>query len=81
MIAPRSARHGRGGGHKRTHGVAMICLLFRGVLPLTLLLGGCDLGPWFQRPEVEMPVQFRATEASGTEAWPSEDWWRGFKSP
>ena len=27
-----------------------------------------------------MPVQFRATEASGTEAWPSEDWWRGFKS-
>ncbi len=58
----------------------MIRLLFRGVLPLTLLLGGCDLGPWFQRPEVEMPVQFRATEASGAEAWPSEDWWRGFKS-
>ncbi len=61
---------------QRTHGVAMIRLLFRGVLPLTLLLGGCDLGPDFQRPEVEMPVQFRATEASGTEAWPSEDWWQ-----
>ena len=28
-----------------------------------------------------MPVQFRATEASGAEAWPSEDWWRGFRSP
>ena len=58
----------------------MIGLLSRGVLPLTLLVGGCDLGPDYQRPEVEMPVQFRATEASGTEAWPSEDWWRGFRS-
>ena len=48
----------------------MIGLLSRGVLPLTLLVGGCDLGPDYQRPEVEMPVQFRATEASGTEAWP-----------
>ena len=28
-----------------------------------------------------MPVQFRATEATGAEAWPSGDWWRGFNSP
>ena len=27
-----------------------------------------------------MPVQFRATEATEAAAWPSEDWWRGFKS-
>ena len=27
-----------------------------------------------------MPVAFRATEASETQAWPSEDWWRGFNS-
>ena len=58
----------------------MIGLLSRGVLPLALLVGGCDLGPDYQRPEVEMPVQFRATEASEAEAWPSEDWWRGFRS-
>jgi NodT family efflux transporter outer membrane factor (OMF) lipoprotein len=51
-----------------------------GVLPLVLLLGACDLGPDYQRPEVEMPVQFRATEATEAAAWPSEDWWRGFKS-
>jgi NodT family efflux transporter outer membrane factor (OMF) lipoprotein len=59
----------------------MIRWLSRGALPLALLLGGCDLGPDYQRPEVEMPVQFRATEATATEAWPTEDWWRGFNSP
>ena len=45
------------------------------------MLGGCDLGPDYVRPQLEMPVQFRATETTATEAWPSEDWWRGFKSP
>jgi outer membrane protein, multidrug efflux system len=58
----------------------MIRLLSRCAVPLALLLGGCDLGPGYLRPEVEMPVQFRATEATGAEAWPSEDWWRGFNS-
>jgi multidrug efflux system outer membrane protein len=59
----------------------MIRLLSRCAVPLSLLLGGCDLGPDYLRPEVEMPVQFRATEATGAEAWPSGDWWRGFNSP
>lgn len=59
----------------------MIGQLSRGVLPLALLLSGCDLGPDYQRPQVEMPVQFRATQASATEAWPSEGWWQGFNSP
>src|SRR4051812_4063912 len=51
-----------------------------GALPL-LLLGGCNLGPDYQRPQVELPVQFRATTETGAEAWPSDDWWRGFNSP
>jgi multidrug efflux system outer membrane protein len=60
----------------------MIRHLFRRVTPLSLLLiGACNLGPDYQRPEVEMPAQFRATEATAAEAWPSEDWWRGFNSP
>jgi len=59
----------------------MIRLLCRVALPLVLVLGGCNLGPDYTRPEVEMPVQFRATDASAAEAWPSEDWWRGFRSP
>jgi NodT family efflux transporter outer membrane factor (OMF) lipoprotein len=45
-----------------------------------LLLGACDLGPDYISPEVELPVQFRATEATQAEAWPSDDWWRGFHS-
>jgi outer membrane protein, multidrug efflux system len=48
---------------------------------LGLLLAACDLGPDYQRPEVELPLAFRATPASATEAWPSDDWWRGFNSP
>lgn len=58
----------------------MIRRLLRSALPLALVLGACDLGPDYQRPEVEMPVQFRATEATEAAAWPSDDWWRGFNS-
>jgi multidrug efflux system outer membrane protein len=59
----------------------MIRLMIGCALPLALVLGGCDLGPNYQRPEIEMPVAFRATAATEAEAWPSEDWWRGFASP
>ncbi|HET7879573.1 MAG TPA: efflux transporter outer membrane subunit [Acetobacteraceae bacterium] len=60
----------------------MIGLLCRGAaVLLALTLGACDLGPDYVRPEVEMPVAFRATEGTAAEAWPSEDWWRGFHSP
>jgi NodT family efflux transporter outer membrane factor (OMF) lipoprotein len=58
----------------------MIGRLSRGVLPLALLLSGCDLGPDYQRPQVEMPVQFRATTMTAAQAWPADDWWRGFHS-
>ena len=58
----------------------MIRLATRGMMPVVVLLGGCNLGPDYQRPEVEMPVEFRATPATEAAAWPSEDWWRGFKS-
>jgi multidrug efflux system outer membrane protein len=58
----------------------MMCWTRFGALPLALLLGACDLGPAYQRPEIEMPAQFRATEATAAAAWPSEDWWRGFNS-
>src|SRR5580704_10434800 len=58
----------------------MIRRLLRSALPLALVLGACDVGPDYQRPEVEMPVQFRATEATEAAAWPSDDWWRGFNS-
>jgi NodT family efflux transporter outer membrane factor (OMF) lipoprotein len=72
---------GRQFGRKRLSGRTMIRLITGCALPLALLLGGCNLGPDYQRPEVEMPVAFRATQASEAAAWPSEDWWRGFSSP
>jgi NodT family efflux transporter outer membrane factor (OMF) lipoprotein len=59
----------------------MVRWLARGAMPLVLLLGACDLGPDYQRPQVEMPLEFRATPATEAAAWPSDDWWRGFGSP
>jgi NodT family efflux transporter outer membrane factor (OMF) lipoprotein len=58
----------------------MIRLAAGCTLPLVLLISGCNLGPDYQRPEAEIPVAFRATPATEAEAWPSEDWWRGFGS-
>ncbi|MEJ0020488.1 MAG: efflux transporter outer membrane subunit [Acetobacteraceae bacterium] len=55
-------------------------LLLLCAMAFAVPLGACNLGPDYARPEMEMPVQYRATEASATEAWPSEDWWRGFDS-
>ncbi|HTN13038.1 MAG TPA: efflux transporter outer membrane subunit [Acetobacteraceae bacterium] len=43
-------------------------------------LGGCALGPAYRRPVLEIPAAYRATEASAAAAWPSETWWRGFRS-
>ena len=54
----------------------------RGLLAaLVLLLSACDLGPDYKRPELDIPPAWRATPASAAQAWPSAEWWRGFKSP
>lgn len=44
-------------------------------------LAACNLGPFYSRPKVDIPEQFRATAESAAAAWPSPDWWRGFSSP
>ena len=59
----------------------MARLLTGCALPLALLVAACDLGPDYLRPQVELPVAFRATPATAAAAWPSDDWWRGFNSP
>lgn len=48
---------------------------------LLLALAGCALGPAYAPPTLEIPAAYRATEASAAAAWPSETWWRGFRSP
>jgi NodT family efflux transporter outer membrane factor (OMF) lipoprotein len=50
------------------------------LLPLALL-AGCDLGPAYHRPALDIPAAYRATPQSATAAWPSAQWWRGFNSP
>jgi NodT family efflux transporter outer membrane factor (OMF) lipoprotein len=45
-----------------------------------LALAGCDLGPDYRRPDLEVPPAYRASAATAEAAWPAEDWWRGFGS-
>lgn len=49
---------------------------------LALPLAGCDLGPDYRHPALEIPAGYRAASASlvGSGA-PASDWWRGFNSP
>ena len=49
-------------------------------LAATLALGGCALGPFFERPKVEVPGAFRASADSAQSAWPAQGWWRNFRS-
>ncbi len=44
------------------------------------LLAGCDVGKKYQRPTLDVPAAYRATPQSAVAAWPSKDWWRGFRS-
>jgi outer membrane protein TolC len=53
----------------------------RPTLAALLLLGACDMGPAYQRPETEVPPAYRATQLSAQAAWPAADWWTGFASP
>ena len=44
-------------------------------------LGGCSLGPFYTRPELDLPAAFLATPTTAAAAWPEPGWWRGFESP
>ncbi len=62
----------------------MHCLLPHRSRRLTIaalvLLSGCDLGPDYKRPSLDIPAAYRATPQSAEAAWPSADWWQGFHS-
>jgi NodT family efflux transporter outer membrane factor (OMF) lipoprotein len=62
--------------------ISSIAALFAALLAVAATAGlvGCNLGPNFQRPDVEVPPHWR--EALGREeaAWPSVEWWHGFGS-
>jgi multidrug efflux system outer membrane protein len=44
------------------------------------LLAGCHVGKKYQRPTLDVPAAYRALPQSAAAAWPSKDWWRGFRS-
>ncbi len=50
-------------------------------LLLLLALGGCTLGPAYERPAIDVPARFAATPETAEAAWPAAEWWRGFGSP
>ena len=52
---------------------------FAAVLALAAL-AGCSLGPFYQRPALDVPPAFRATADTAEAAWPAEEWWRNFRS-
>ncbi|HEY2622688.1 MAG TPA: efflux transporter outer membrane subunit [Dyella sp.] len=52
---------------------------------MTLLLGGCMVGPDYHRPQVSVPIQYKElpgwTAAAPAEEAPKGDWWTGFNDP
>ncbi len=44
-------------------------------------LAGCNLGPFYQRPPLDIPPAFQATADTAEAAWPPQEWWRNFHSP
>jgi len=56
-----------------------------GIVALTLLLGGCMVGPDYHRPQTAVPAQYKElpgwTVAMPAAAAPKADWWTGFNDP
>jgi multidrug efflux system outer membrane protein len=44
------------------------------------LPSACDVGPNYARPASDIPAAYRASPQTAATAWPSADWWRGFRS-
>jgi multidrug efflux system outer membrane protein len=51
-----------------------------GATALIAVLGGCDLGPDYKRPDSPTPDGWREANLDAQAIWPSIDWWRGFGS-
>ncbi len=45
-----------------------------------ILIGGCNLGPFYERPKLDVPGAFQATADTAAAAWPPPEWWRNFGS-
>ncbi len=59
---------------------AFAAVLACAALLMPAALAGCSLGPFYQRPALDVPLAFRATADTAEAAWPAEEWWRNFHS-
>lgn len=50
-------------------------------LALAAFLGACDLGPFYERPKIDLPSAWESASPELQAAWPAPDWWRAFNSP
>jgi len=57
----------------------MRCHILR-ALTISVTLTGCNLGPDYVRPGLDIPASFRADAATPLSSWPSADWWQAFHS-
>lgn len=72
---------GAGEDAARACGAAIRRLSFAGIALLTAAgLGGCALGPRFQRPSPAIPARFAASAPLHAPIWPRAGWWQGFGS-
>jgi outer membrane protein TolC len=46
-----------------------------------MLVTGCDLGPDYRRPTLDLPAAYRSVPPEAQPAWPAAAWWQGFHSP
>lgn len=57
--------------------------LILSVTLIALLLGGCTIGPDYQRPEIDLPEQWQQTETSAENhiSVIEDDWWSTYQDP
>jgi len=61
--------------------LAPAATLVPAALLIATALAGCNLGPFYQRPALDIPPAFQATADTAEAAWPPQEWWRNFHSP
>ena len=43
-------------------------------------LSGCNLGPYYHRPDIQAPAAWATPSDTNAPEWPGTDWWQGFGS-
>src|SRR5579862_1829069 len=70
------------GGRGNTRGPRAQLMRARGALVAVAALcgAGCNLGPYYHRPDVPPPGDWVTQAAPAAPEWPPADWWREFHS-